>query len=324
MKRVSMISGFVMLMSMLMLSMTVSVSAADTSCKTKYPIILAHGVSFEPDDSAPTSFGGIPSALTQRGATVYCPVVQAYGDVYVKAAQFKTQFMQIKALNGAAKFNIIGHSHGGIYTRWAITNLGLKSYVASLTTVCSPHRGTQMSDFMNAINEISPTMGTLLAGFMAPGANANDATVNNQQLTTTYMTQTFNPKCPNASGVYYQSWNTAFTYIDSISTLNVVYNTLQSFVDTNPEPSTMAERVEQTNDMLPIFAAGIFFLGGGYNDGLVPTYSSQWGTFLGTQTGAAWYRGISHMEAVDGVSNPGWDAVSYWVSTVKALKSKGY
>jgi len=325
MKKAPMFKGFIAIINLILIfTVAVSASAADTSCKTKYPIILAHGVMFVPDSTAPTSFGGIPAALKAKGATVYCTVVQPYGDVYAKASQFKEQFMQIKALNGSAKFNIMGHSHGGIYTRWAITNLGLSKYVASLTTVSSPHRGTQLSDMMNDINNISPTMGALLAGFMAPDASTNDATVNNQQLTTTYMTGTFNPKCPDVSGVYYQSWNAAFTVIDTISTTAMVLNMMANYVNNTPAPTTMAAKVKQTNDMLPTLASAIFFLGGGYNDGLVPTYSSKWGTFLGTQTGAYWHHGVSHMEVVDGCPNPGWSAVNYWVSTVQALKNKGY
>jgi hypothetical protein len=118
------------------------VFAADTSCKTKNPIIFTHGMAFTPSAAYPNSIPGIYEALTACGATVYTPATYAFAGTRDKANKFKEEFLKIQALYPAGqKFNIIGHSHGGLYTRDAITNLGLARYVASLTTVANPAQG---------------------------------------------------------------------------------------------------------------------------------------------------------------------------------------
>jgi hypothetical protein len=52
------------------------VAAADTSCKTKYPIILAHGMAFYPSFTLPNSFPGIVEALRACGADVIITTVE--------------------------------------------------------------------------------------------------------------------------------------------------------------------------------------------------------------------------------------------------------
>ena len=69
--------------------MASSVLARDTSCKTKYPIILAHGMGFTPTATMPHSFPGIVEALRACGATVYYTTVPALPNA-VKSATFKT------------------------------------------------------------------------------------------------------------------------------------------------------------------------------------------------------------------------------------------
>ncbi|KAI9505737.1 Alpha/Beta hydrolase protein, partial [Coemansia spiralis] len=49
---------------------------------------------------------------------------------------------------GAKKINILGHSMGGLDARYLITHIRSKNYsVESLTTVCTPHRGSPFMDW---------------------------------------------------------------------------------------------------------------------------------------------------------------------------------
>lgn len=56
---------------------------------------------------------------------------------------------QIKAIcteTGAEKVNIIAHSKGGLDCRCAMQDYGVSQYVASLTTINTPHHGCAFVD----------------------------------------------------------------------------------------------------------------------------------------------------------------------------------
>ena len=66
-RRIGKVFKIVLLVSFILITATVlalPAFAADTSCKTKYPIILAHGMAFYPSPTLPNSFPGIAEALT--------------------------------------------------------------------------------------------------------------------------------------------------------------------------------------------------------------------------------------------------------------------
>lgn len=306
----------------------VQVFAADTSCKTKYPIILAHGMGFMPSTTYPNSFPGIVAALQARGATVYTPVVEPLGPTREKAEQFKAEFLKIKAdySDPNIKFNIIGHSHGGIYTRDAITNLGLSSYVASLTTVDSPHRGSFIAQVNVDIAEIAPWLANMIAGLIPMVGDPAKLEINNIQLSIDYMTKVFNPNCPNKSGVYYQSWSGMYRRYDIFkTTVDFLIMLVQIMTGTSPQPSTPAEYVAALYKLLPDLATETYILGGGVNDGLVSVSSAKWGTYLGTQAGPWYSAGVNHLDVVNLTPRGApFDVVGYWVKVVQNLKKKGY
>ena len=56
--------------------------------------------------------------------------------------------------SGCGKVNIIAHSKGGLDCRYAISEFGLAPYVASITTVNTPHRGCLFAEkLLNSIPE---------------------------------------------------------------------------------------------------------------------------------------------------------------------------
>jgi triacylglycerol lipase len=302
--------------------------AADTSCQTKYPIILAHGMGFTPSPAFPHSFPGIVEALQARGATVLYPAVPAIASTREKAEAFKAAFLYIQQTTPAAKYNIIGHSHGGLYTRDAITNLGLYPYVASLTTVDSPHRGSYIDQLMLDIVELFPMFESLISGALPFTGDPEKLKQNNLDLSVDYMTRVFNPNTPNKSGIYYQSFTCAYRYYDLIKALwdgitMIVQALMGSGVSVNPnDPVAVAKALY---DVLPDLSVECYFLGGGLGDGLVQVSSSKWGTFLGTELGPWYSKGLNHLDAVN-IQPYGqkWNAVSYWVKLVQNLKRKGY
>ena len=119
-------------------------ASASSTCATRYPVVLAHGMG-----ASARIFGfidywwGTRGALEEEGATVYVTSVNGMDSTVNKAMAFRNQALQILAESGAAKINIIAHSHGALYTRYAISNLGLADKVASHTSIAGPNRGAR-------------------------------------------------------------------------------------------------------------------------------------------------------------------------------------
>ena len=116
-------------------------------CKTKYPILLVHGVFFR-DFKYFGYWGRIPGQLRRNGASVYFGN-QPSADSIGNCAKILTErIQQIIHETGCEKVNIIAHSKGGLDCRYALAFCGAAPYVASLTTVSTPHRGSEFADYM--------------------------------------------------------------------------------------------------------------------------------------------------------------------------------
>ncbi|MEE3328126.1 MAG: triacylglycerol lipase [Myxococcota bacterium] len=115
--------------------------------KTQYPIVLSHG--FLGADSylgIVDYWYGIPEYLEAKNATVYVTEVSAANSSAFRGEQIIEQLDEIRAIRGESnlKFNLIGHSQGGIDIRYVA---GVRpDLVASITTVGSPHTGVDFVD----------------------------------------------------------------------------------------------------------------------------------------------------------------------------------
>ncbi|MCM1528639.1 MAG: hypothetical protein NC093_01420 [Alistipes sp.] len=118
-------------------------------CRTKYPIVMVHGIFFR-DWQLMNYWGRIPAALIRNGATIFYGGQQSALSIPDSAAELKEKILGIIAETGAEKVNIIAHSKGGLDSRYAISALGLDKYVATLTTVNTPHNGCDMVDYLLA------------------------------------------------------------------------------------------------------------------------------------------------------------------------------
>jgi len=275
-------------------------AAGDTSkCDTKYPIVLAHGMGAQAQIVNIVDYWwGIEDALEDEGADVYITSVNGMDSTANKAASFKKQFLDILAISGKAKANIIGHSHGTIYTRFAITNLGLAQKVASYTGLSGPHRGSSVADF---IFKIVPNQGWNLVGDTLDivytfifGDDDPNSLENGWEMTRPYMQNVFNPNCPDVSGLYYQSYTSKIRYASNSIILGVPWLICLAYE--------------------------------GDNDGLVSVSSAKWGNFRGVIEGAWWSGGVDHLNIVNqffGIT-PGFDAPEFYIDMVSDLKDKGF
>jgi len=291
---------FILVLSILVYLPVNGFSAGDSAkCDTKFPIVMAHGMGAQAKIVDIVDYWwGLEDALEDEGADVYITSVNGMDSTANKAASFKKQVLEILAITKKSKVNIIGHSHGTLYTRYAITNLGLSDKVASYTGLSGPHRGSSVADF---IFKIVPNQGWTLVGdaldivytFVMGDENPNSLQ-NGIEMTRPFMQNTFNKNCPDVSGLYYQSYTSKVRYASNSIILEIPWLICLAYE--------------------------------GENDGLVSVSSAKWGNFRGVIEGAWWSGGVDHLNIVNqffGVT-PGFDAPQFYIDMVSDLKEKGF
>ena len=108
---------------------------------TKYPMILVHGVAAK-QWRIINAFGRIGHKLADAGYTVFVADTDGFGSIETNAEQLKRYVLSVLKECKVKKVNIIAHSKGGLDGKYMITHLGMEEHVASLTTLCTPHKGS--------------------------------------------------------------------------------------------------------------------------------------------------------------------------------------
>ncbi|WP_206459230.1 esterase/lipase family protein [Anaerovorax sp. IOR16] len=116
-------------------------------CRTKYPLLLVHGVFFR-DFKYLNYWGRIPSELERNGAIIYYGNQQSAASVADCGKEISERISQIVHETGCKKVNIIAHSKGGLDCRYAISKFGAEKWVASVTTINTPHRGCLFAEYL--------------------------------------------------------------------------------------------------------------------------------------------------------------------------------
>ncbi len=116
-------------------------------CATRYPILLVHGVFFR-DFKRLNYWGRIPDDLMANGAALYYGQQHSAASVADCGRELACRIRTLIEETGCEKVNVIAHSKGGLDMRYALQNEGIASYVASLTTVNTPHNGCIFADFL--------------------------------------------------------------------------------------------------------------------------------------------------------------------------------
>lgn len=263
-------------------------------CKTRYPLLMLHGVGFR-DLKYINYWGRIPKNLIRNGATVYYGHQEALGTIEDNGQMVKDKIFEIIQRTGAPKVNIIAHSKGGLDARYTITALGMGEYVASLTTISTPHRGSALADFGN--KHLSDKTFRSVANifdkyFLKIGDKNPDFYTAFHQFTKEFVKK-FNDETPDIEGVYYQSYTSLMKNCFSHSLLSIPYL--------------------------------IMCLQDKKNDGLVSLESAQWGDFRGVFTNKR-MRGISHGDIIDITRGnyKNFDVIETYINIVADLKNKGF
>ena len=264
-------------------------------CRTKYPVFMVHGIFFR-DWQYFNYWGRVPVELVRNGAVVHYGNQQSSLSVLESAQELSEQIRQIVNDTGCEKVNIIAHSKGGLDSRYAISCLGCAPFVASLTTINTPHMGCVWVDHVltkvpkailkhveKRYNQVFQKLGDKQPDFLG---GIRDLTVESATL--------FNQNVPNKEGILYQSVMSQMRKPGS-----------------GKFPLNMSYRV-------------IRKVQGSANDGLVPVESARWGRDLGILR-ASGKRGISHGDMIDlnRENIPGFNVREFYVSVIAGLKQNG-
>ncbi|NLW88973.1 MAG: alpha/beta fold hydrolase [Clostridiaceae bacterium] len=269
-------------------------------CATKYPVVLVHGTGFR-DRKWFNYWGRIPTELKSRGCDLYYGNQDSWATVENNAMTIQSRIREIIAETGAKKVNIIAHSKGGMEARYMISTLGMADYIASLTTISTPHHGSKTMDIACKLPGFMFGMAAFFANrwFKLLGDRNPDFHFVCRQFTTGYAEE-FNRENVDSDAVYYQSY------------AGVMRNSL--------------------SDGLMFFPHWVVCCIEGENDGLVTPGSAMWGDFKGILKGCT-NRGISHADEVDmrrrkftSKSKEGFvsDICDVYVQIVMNIKRLGY
>ncbi len=271
------------------------VRAESRLCGTKYPILLVHGVFFR-DFRFFNYWGRIPYALKRNGAVIYYGSQQSAASVADCGRELAERIRDIVQETGCEKVNIVAHSKGGLDSRCAISACGAAPFVASLTTINTPHRGCIFADYL--LDKIPARVQNSVArkynaALKRCGDASPDFLAAVQDLTASACERR-DSELPCHPDVYYQSVGSRMNCASGGRfPLNMAYPLVRHF--------------------------------DGANDGLVSVDSAPFGAhfiLLSTEKG----RGISHGDMIDlnRENIPGFDVREFYVNLVAGLKEKGF
>jgi triacylglycerol lipase len=234
-------------------------------------------------------WGGIPEKLQENNIKVYFGNTDSWGSYESNAEILKATIDRILDETKSEKVNIIAHSKGGIDSRFMIWKYNYGDKVASLTTISTPHHGSEIADLIFEQDIYSQIEKNVLEifGYLYGDLNPDFYNVN-LQLTTEKMKE-FNENIEMDAEVYYQC----------------LYTAMRS----------------PFND--PLFFYSFLYLKiiVGNNDGIVSERSARWGNNIRKIEG-----GISHADIIDlkmkkisGINIP-----DIYMNIVKDLSEKGF
>ena len=266
----------------------------DEVCKTKYPILFVHGVFFR-DSKFFNYWGRIPKELESNGAKVYYGNHQSAASIAESADELTERIKRITSKTGCEKVNIIAHSKGGLDCRYAISKLDAAPFVASLTTVNTPHRGCLFADYLltkipeKVKNKVASVYNSTLEKFgdISPDflAAVNDLTASS--------CEKLDCEMPAPDGIYCQSIGSVINKASGGKfPLNFSYHLVRYF--------------------------------DGANDGLVSESSFKWSDNYTLITPSK-KRGVSHGDMIDlnRENIDGFDVREFYVNLVADLKNRG-
>lgn len=277
--------------------------------KTKYPIVLVHGLSgWDSVGGVIDYFHTVPYNLRRSGAKVYVASVSAFNSSEKRGEQLADYLMTLPE----DKFNLIGHSQGSPTSRVAASLIPHK--VASVTSVNGANQGSKVADVAkgilpaglprNVAAQIANSAGAVI-NFLSNNQNTQDAlgaldtlsTEGSQNLNNALGNKGISSSCRSLN-----------------ENVNIDGHNIKMFSWSGTSPVTNIFDITDG----PI---GITSLAFGFerNDGLVSECSSKLGRVIYSRYHMNHIDGVNHLFGIRGWTNP----VTLYRSHANRLKGKG-
>ncbi len=257
---------------------------------TKYPIVLVHGIALK-DFLFLKAFGRIEKMLKAEGYEVYTSHIDSFGTTDTNSEQLHREITEILEKTGCGKVNIIAHSKGGLDSKKMILRYEMEGRVASLTTLCTPHKGSPIA--------------TGILKFPRPMLKFVAFWIN-------FWYRLSGDKCPNSYEVCRE-----LALIDSVEKSTRDFSDkvyCQSY-------STILEKSKDDFVMGIPLVFSHYFERDKASDGLVSSESSEFGKYQGRVEGS-----ISHSEIVDFMAKKSKEEkiFGFYTSLCEELAQKGF
>lgn len=254
------------------------------------PVILVHGIAARDKN---LFWGRIPACLEALGIKVFFGNTDSWGPIESNANFLKKTVDEVLKECHCERVNIIAHSKGGLDARYLISSLNYADKVASLTTVSTPHRGSELVDYILKNQTVyKPIVRKIVKSVVhLYGDKSPDPYAILSELGTKSMVK-FNANNPNRKNVYYCSCHSLMKRPWDDLTVFFSFNYLKKEV--------------------------------GANDGVVTLRSATWGENFRLIEGKK-KAGISHAQIIDlkKKSISGVDISEEYVRMVSHLARRG-
>lgn len=259
-----------------------------------YPVIFVHGFGLRDNIKFLPYWGDVVNFLAECGIVTYLSGQDAFTKIDIAALQLKNRVDEIIEHTSCTKVNLIAHSKGGLDSRFMINLPGMAQKVHSLTTICTPHRGTSFTHIVRNtlrqrnLEKVSFRMLDHLSRFMGDKHTHIEETI--QQLTPESMIE-FNTLVTNHPDIIYRSYA---CQIDQ------------------SHPSWWERKKEKAISAYE-----------GPNDGVVAVSSMLWGDFMGIVWGENG-ECISHHDIIGITKRKGFDANEFYYKLLHQMYAEGW
>jgi triacylglycerol lipase len=305
----------------------------------QYPILLHHG--FNASQSNSWSFYRVKEALERDGHQVTTTEVEPFNGVPVRAQSLakivdrvRTEFCAAKPeaeraeCERTAKVNIIAHSMGGLDARYLASTLGYASKLASITTISTPHKGSNIADVGLGLTPDGGRLGAVLdqlVGCFGRTFTRDDLARNTDmraalESLSEANAPAFNRENPDPAGVYLQSYAGVSRAIGGPRTSGEQAKVLEAC------GGQYFGAVRRADFMSPRLTLGSVAVGRFSNvpqDGMVTVENAKWANFRGCFPG-------DHLDQVGQVKEDGpniytkFDHIAFYRVLATDLAKRGF
>ena len=257
-----------------------------------YPVLLCHGygaIASMVNKKSPLY--DVSMFLRSHGVRCFAPNIVPYARIDTRAKNWQQVLEHLSERTGAKKFHVIAHSMGGLDIRYGCRHLDFCNYIATLTTIATPHKGTSLADYTLETPDILRNKITAFTDWIADYIYPNEKSDTNgalKQLATSYIRDHFNSNDNLTDRI------PCFSYSAAVG---------------KGTPQTISTLLKYQNR--------IVYKREGINDGFVSVNSSKWGTHRATIA-------LSHMEQIKmNISKerlPKWE--EFWLDVVRTLSKE--